>query len=64
MSSVLNQLQRNLAQLVDNVNIPEESMRHNEGNVINLLWLDGHATQGSGKNIYLRNYEHHFWSGR
>ena len=64
MSSVLNQLQRNLAQLVDNVNIPEESMRHNEGNVINLLWLDGHATQGSGKNIYLKDYEHHFWSGR
>lgn len=64
MGAVLNPLQRKLAQLSDSVSIPEESLRHNEGNVINLLWLDGHATQGSGKNIYLKDYENHFWTGR
>ena len=64
MGAVLNPLQRKLAQLSDSVSITDESLRHNEGNVINLLWLDGHATQGSGKNINLNNYNDHFWTGR
>ena len=64
IGAVLNPLQRKLAQLSDSVTISEESLRHNDGNVINLLWLDGHATQGSGKNINLSNYNNHFWSGR
>ena len=64
MGAVLNQLQRKIAQLTDGVTISEESLRHNDGNVINLLWLDGHASQGSGQNINLSNYNNHFWSGR
>ena len=64
IGAVLNQLQRKIAQLTDGVTISEESLRHNDGNVINLLWLDGHASQGSGQNINLSNYNNHFWSGR
>ena len=64
MGTVLNQLQRKIAQLPDEVSIANESLRHNDGNVINILWLDGHASQGSGQNINLSDYGKHFWSGR
>ena len=64
VGSVLNPLQRTIAKLPDGVTFSEESQRHNDGNVLNILWLDGHASQASGQNINLYSYNVHFWSGR
>ena len=37
--------------------------RHNGGSILDICWLDGHASSTQGKEIYLGGYSHVSWDG-